>query len=401
MRWGVAIVVAAVLGGGGCASVAHLGLRARGDAGLVFSGTVETRAVRVGSKVGGRVLAVLVEEGAEVAAGQPLIRFEVAELEAESAQAEARVRQQRARLEQLERGARPEELAQARAATETARAGRDAVRNGPRPEEIAQARAALAAAQADMSEAATEAARAERLRATGDISQQQFDAARFRLENQRARLDSQTKQLDLLLNGSRPEDVRAAEERYRQARAAEQLIRAGARREEIAASRAQLAEAEARLAQLRVQLAEGEVRSPSRALVEVVSVRPGDLLQPNQPVAQLLEQDQLWVRIYVPEPQLGLIKVGQRASVKVDTFPDRAFDGAVEQINAQGEFTPRNVQSRDERHHQVFGVKVRVDNREGVIKSGMAADVTLENSNQRSAISGQPERALARLIADR
>jgi multidrug resistance efflux pump len=127
-----------------------------------------------------------------------------------------------------------------------------------------------------------------------------------------------------------------------------------------------------------VQLAEAEVRSPAHALAEVVSVRPGDLLTPNQPVARLLELDQIWVRIYVPEPQLGQVRVGQRARVKVDTFPDRAFDGVVEQINAQGEFTPRNIQSRDERNHQVFGVKIRIDNREGVIKSGMAADVTLE-----------------------
>ena len=105
---------------------------------------------------------------------------------------------------------------------------------------------------------------------------------------------------------------------------------------------------------------------------------PGDLLTANQNVARLLEKDQIYVRVYVPEPQLGLIRVGQKAKLKVDTFPDRFFDGVIEQISTQGEFTPRNVQSRDERNHLVFAVKVRIDNREGKLKAGMAADVTFE-----------------------
>ncbi len=348
------------------------------DTPLLFSGTIETREIRVGSKAGGRVTEVLMQEGQEAQAGQALVRFDIAELVAQRGQAEARIAQQKARLERLLNGPRPEEMAQARAATGTARAGLEAVRNWPRPEEIAQARASLAAAEADAQNAQVAFQRSERLRATGDISQQEFDAAKFRLDNLLARRNAVKDQLQLLLNGSRPEDVRAAEERYAQAQAAEKLVRAGARAEEIQDARAQLAEANARLDQLKVQIAEGEVRAPVHALVESISVRPGDLVTPNQAIARLLESDQIWVRIYVPEPQLGLLKTGQHARIKVDTFPNRNFEGVVEQINAQGEFTPRNVQSRDERNHQVFGVKVRIDNRDGALKSGMAADVTLE-----------------------
>jgi multidrug resistance efflux pump len=343
-----------------------------------FSGTIETREIRVGSKVGGRVVAALVEEGQEVRAGQPLVRFDVAELEAQRMQAEARIEQQQARLERLERGARPEEKAQARAVTETARANLESIRNWPRPEEIEQARASLAAAEAEVNNAEAAFQRAQKLFSTGDISQQEFDAARFRLDNTRARRNAEKKRLDLLLNGSRKEDIRAAEERYRQAQEAERLVLAGPRAEEIADARAQLSEAKARLEQTKVQIAEGEVRAPATAIVEVLPVRPGDLITPNQTIARLLEKDQIYVRIYVPEPQLGLVSVGQKAKIKVDTFADRAFDGVVEQINSQGEFTPRNVQSRDERNHLVFGVKVRIDNREGKLKPGMAADVTLE-----------------------
>ena len=344
----------------------------------VFSGTIETREIRVGSKVGGRIEAVLVEEGQEVVAGQALVRFDVAELQAQKAQAEARVEQQQARLERLLRGARPEEKAQAGAATATAQATLDSIKTWPRPEEVEQARSAVAAAEADLNNATAAFQRVERLRASGDISQQEFDSSKFRLENVRARRDSEKKRLDLLLNGSRKEDIRAAEERFRQAQQAEKLVLAGPRTEEIADARAQLAEAQARLEQIKVQLAEGEVKASAAASVEVLSVRPGDLLTPNQTVARLLEKDQIYVRVFIPEPQLGLVKVGQKAKIKVDTFNDRLFDGVIEQINSQGEFTPRNVQSRDERNHQVFGVKVRIDNREGKLKPGMAADVTLE-----------------------
>jgi multidrug resistance efflux pump len=345
---------------------------------LVFYGTIETQDIKVGSKVGGRVQEVLVKEGQEVEAGQPLVRFDIAELQTQLAQAQARVDQQQAAFGKLERGARPEEKAQARAATEAAKAQLEAVRNWPRPEEIAQARAAVAAAAAEVNNAEASYQRALRLRETGDLSRQDFDAARYRYDNLQAQLKARKEQLELLLNGSRKEDIRAAEERFKQAQEAERLVLAGSRAEDISSARAQLAEARSRVEQIKVQIAEGQVTSPARAVVEVLAVRPGDLLMPHQTVTQLLEKDQIWVRIYVPEPQLGLISLGQRAKIKVDTFNDRTFDGVIEQINSQGEFTPRNIQSRDERNHQVFGIKVRIDNREGKLKSGMAAEVSLQ-----------------------
>jgi multidrug resistance efflux pump len=123
------------------------------------------------------------------------------------------------------------------------------------------------------------------------------------------------------------------------------------------------------------------VRAPSRAVIEVLSVRKGDLVPPNQPVVRMLKADDLWVRVYVPETQLGKVRVGEKAEVSIDAYPDRRFEGEVIQIDAISEFTPRNVQSVDERRYQVFGVKVRVpqpdDPKEQVFKSGMAAEVYL------------------------
>src|SRR5262245_646654 len=279
-------------------SCANGGFGFRKEDPLLFSGTIETREIRVGSKVGGRVTEVLVLEGQETQAGQTIVRFDVAGVEAQRLQAEARIAQQQARLERLERGARPEEKAQARAATETARANLEAVRNWPRPEETEQARASLAAADADLHSAEVSFQRASKLYSTDDASRQEFDAAKFRMDNARARRDAEKKRLDLLLNGSRKEDIRAAQE-------AERLVIAGPRAEEIADARAQLSEAKARLEEIKVQIAEGEVKSPAGAVVEVLPVRPGDLVTPNQTIARLLEKDQIYIRVYVPEPHTG------------------------------------------------------------------------------------------------
>jgi multidrug resistance efflux pump len=350
---------------------------------LRLSGTVEAQEIRVGSKAGGRVAQVLAKEGDWVEAGAPIVRFETDELTTLLEQAEARVDQYRIRWERLTRGAREEEIAIARASSEAAKAGYEAVQTWPRSEEVGQAEAALSASEAELASTRATFTRLERLHRSGDISQQEFDAARFRLDQATARRRLEESRLTLLRNGARPEELRGAAERYQQARETERLVRTGPRSEEIREARAQLAEAEARAAQIRVQLEEGQVTSPVRALVEVLGVRPGDLLQPGQIVARLLEPDQTWVRVYLPEPNLGLVRTGQPVEILVDSLEGRRFPGQIEQINSQGEFTPRNIQSRDERNHQVFGVKVRLLQPDGTLKAGMAADVEIPLSRVR------------------
>lgn len=102
------------------------------------------------------------------------------------------------------------------------------------------------------------------------------------------------------------------------------------------------------------------------------------MIAPNTPVATLLEKDQIYVRIYIPETEIGRVHVGEKADVRVDSFPNTVFDGIVEQINQQAEFLPRNVQTREERVHQVFGVKIRINDPAGKVFAGMAADVKLK-----------------------
>ncbi|HWP42858.1 MAG TPA: efflux RND transporter periplasmic adaptor subunit, partial [Blastocatellia bacterium] len=183
--------------------------------------------------------------------------------------------------------------------------------------------------------------------------------------------------LNLLLAGTRREEIERAERVYEQALANQRLVEKGPRKEDIAAARAQLERARAALAQIETQLAELQVESPADAFVEVMRVRPGDLINPGSPVATLVEVDRLWVRVYVPEPELGHVQLGKDVSIKVDTFPDESFRGRIEQVASRGEFTPRNVQTREERTHQVFAVRVRIENGSNRLRAGMAADVTI------------------------
>jgi HlyD family secretion protein len=108
-----------------------------------------------------------------------------------------------------------------------------------------------------------------------------------------------------------------------------------------------------------------------------VSVRPGDLVQANQPILRVLRADDLWVKVFVPETKLGLIPLNKEVEVRIDSFPDKRLHGVVIQKASISEFTPRNVQSVDERRYQVFAVKVRVDDPQGVLNAGMAAEVTI------------------------
>ena len=138
-----------------------------------------------------------------------------------------------------------------------------------------------------------------------------------------------------------------------------------------------MTEAQARVRELETNLAELEVRAPEPALVEVVAVRPGDLVAANQPIVRVLRTSDLWVKVYVPETELGRVRLHQKVELTVDGYPNRRFVGEVVHVAAESEFTPRNVQSVDERRHQVFGVRVRVEDPQGVFKSGMAAEVVL------------------------
>jgi HlyD family secretion protein len=210
--------------------------------------------------------------------------------------------------------------------------------NGPRPEELATARA-------QFEEAERERKRLLALRDEGIVPRADYDQAATR--------------------------AHVAEQAFRQ-------LERGTRREDVAAARAARAREQGRLEYLRRQKGEAVVSAPADGTIETMDLRPGDLVPANRPVATILEPGQMWVRVYVPEPKVGLVHVGQAASLTVDTFPGRAFKGRVVDVSNQAEYTPRNVQTLDQRSEQVFGVKIELDPAPE-IKPGMAALVRLQS----------------------
>jgi RND family efflux transporter MFP subunit len=209
---------------------------------------------------------------------------------------------------------------------------------------------------------------AAELHAQRDLMVAQIDTAQHDLEAQRAQLDflkaESKRQLELLKTKVvSPSDAERADSA---ARAQEKSIEAFGKR--VVQARAQLAETDAHLAEMRVT-------APGASVLEVLSVKVGDVLSANKEVATLLLPQNLWVRVYVPETWLGFIKVGQQVRLRVDSFGGRDFPGTVEQVSRQAEFTPRNVQTVEDRVKQVFGIKVRIKNDGDQLRAGMSADV--------------------------
>lgn len=226
------------------------------------------------------------------------------------------------------------QIAEQRAAIESARAQLAKAMAGPRPEEIAKAAAVATNDEVDRR-------RLERLFHAGIVPKEQLDDATTKAK-------TSGDDLRILQKGTRPEDIDAA--------------------------RAEADQQQGRLDTLLKQRAETDVKSTVTGIVQSMGLRPGDLVAPNQSVAEILEADQLWVRVYVPETELGLVQVNMPVRVHVDTFPNVWFRGRVGAISSQGEYTPRNVQTKAQRAEQVYGVKVYVDP-DPRLKAGMAADV--------------------------
>jgi HlyD family secretion protein len=293
---------------------------------LEASGTVEATQVDLGFQLPGRLAGVVPREGDEVNVGDTLATLDQSELNARLGSARAQLAAAEARLVELERGSRPEEITSAAAAVDAAREREQ--------------------------EAAAEAARAGRLFQGGAISRQAFDQAETALAVARA--------------------ARV------QAEQALSIAREGPRAETVNAQRAQVQQAGANVEQVEAALEQSVIVSPFGARVTVRHREPGEVVPAGAPVVTLLDPSDRWVRIYVPENQIGRVSVGQAAEVRASTFPDRVYPGEVVFIGDVAEFTPRNVQTPEERTRLVYPVKVRISGDPAFdLKPGIPADVQL------------------------
>ncbi len=346
---------------------------------LVVSGFVEADEIRVGSRVGGRVSHVAVSEGQTVRTGDTLLTIDPFDLQERLAEAAAMAAAARAEHARLSAGFRREEIEQARARRDRAAATLAKLVAGPRSKEIDIAREDVKAAEADVEFAESEYSRIMQLREGASAGRTEVDAAVRSRKASRAQLEAASQRLALLVEGSRQEDVAEARAVFTESEQALKLMESGSRTEDTAAAASRLAAAEARVAEIERQIGELSLESPCDCVVEAVDLQPGDLVSANGPAMSLLDVSKLWVRAYVPESRLGRVRLGQEVRVGVDSFPGEFFPAMVTFIAREAEFTPRNVQTPEERSKQVFRMKVTLSKGHDRLRVGMAADVHLED----------------------
>jgi membrane fusion protein YbhG len=342
-----------------------------------WSGTVEVHQISLGSRAGGRVQKVLVKEGDRVKPGDAIVALEPGDWPAQLQQAQGQLAMMQATLDKLKAGSRPEEIAAARARAATAQAVLQETTAGTRSEELAAAEDRLAAQQVAVVRAQKDAERLHKLAAAGAAVPADVDNADLTVQAAIAQRDAAAHQLDELRHGARREQVAQAAARAAEQRASEQLVTAGSRVEDLRAAEAQVQGAEGKVEQIQTMIGELTIKAPVAARVEALDLRPGDIIAPNQTAATLVEDDQLYVRIYVPETELGHVQVDQRVAIHVDSFPDQAFGGVVQRINSVGEYSPRNLQTADERADQVFATRVGITSGGDRLRAGMAATITV------------------------
>ncbi len=345
------------------------------------SGFVEADEIRVGSRVGGRVAAVLVEEGERVSKGQPLVELEPFDLLERENEAIDRLAVADAEYHRVQDGFRPEEIAQAKARLDQFQAQLDQLENGPRREEIEAARGRLRSAEAQVRLARADYDRTQTAFDRGAITQAEFDNVSQKLEVAEGVLQERTQELALLEAGTREESVREATARVEEARQAWELAKLGYRQEEIDQAKAARDAAEAALEVIRAQKAELTITSPVDGVIEAMNLQTGDLIPAGAPSLSIMDDANLWVRAYVPENRVAL-EVGQKLKVSAAAIGDEQVIGEITFISRQAEFTPSNAQTPEERSKQVFRMKVALPADVQHLRPGMTVDVWLEPAGE-------------------
>jgi len=302
------------------------------------TGYIEATEIRVAPEVGGRVVEMRAVEGARLAAGDVIARLDTADTELALRRAAAEREQVQAQLALLRAGSRPEDIRQAAAQADAARG------------DVAAARAELDAASADLE-------RFENLLRANAGSVKQRDDAKTRKDVAAARLQQ-------------------AQDRARAAADAAAKLRAGARPQEIDAARARVSAVDAQIASLQKALADAVVKAPAGGIVTAKLVDAGELAAPHVPLVVVTDLDHAWANVYVDERIVPQLKIGQPATLVTDA--GQRLNGSVTFISPKAEFTPRNVQTADERSKLVYRVKVTADNRGGVLKPGMPVEAELQ-----------------------
>lgn len=344
---------------------------------IAVSGNIEITEAQVAFKIPGKVEQRLVEEGQHVQRGQLVARLDSEDLEQDLAIREADLQVAVAALEELKAGSRPEEIQAAKAFAQEAEASLKALENGSRPQEIRSAKERVAAAEADADRLGADAKRGAELYASQTISAQEYDKMRLASASATAKVRELRDQLNMIQEGPRKEDIDRARARLEQASAELALIEKGPREEKIRQAEAVVQQARAARALASIRLSYASVTAPLSGIVLSKNLEAGEYVSPGTPVVTLGNLEDAWLRAYINETDLGRVKVGQRAEVFTDSYPGKSYAGRITFISSNAEFTPKTIQTSQERVKLVYRIKIAIENKGMELKPGMPADAVI------------------------
>lgn len=358
---------------------------------LTVSGNIEVTDIQLGFKISGRLDACFVNEGDTVKKGMLLARLEDVDQKSMVSLAKTGLVRAMSVLSELEAGSRPEEIMLSQAKVLQARQMVLELTRGSRIQEIESARsdldtamAAAESAQIQLVQATADYERFSALYKTQSVSQQdheryqtQYEIARKLVTQASSRVHAARQALSLRSEGPRLEQIEKAKAFLAQAEAENALVTAGPRKEKIEQARALVDEAKERLNQAEQQLSYTELFAPMDGVILSRSSEPGEYLNPSTPVVTMGDLANPWLRAYVSETDLGRLRLKDTVKVTTDSFPEKSYDGILTFISSQAEFTPKSVQTFEERVKLMFRIKIGLSNPNGELKPGMPADAAI------------------------
>jgi HlyD family secretion protein len=389
------ILVAAILAAGlAAAGWLWWGRRGATSGSRFVSGNIELTEVRISFPLAGQLAERRVNEGERVKKGQILATLDREQVERNRDRARAAVQAAESRRAQLEaalafqRESVEGQVEQRRAELKQAQALLEEMLAGSRRQEVEQARAAAEAARTEWENAKRDWERAQSLHQSGDIATANWDRLRTRHESADAAWKQARERLALVEEGPRKEDIASARAQVERARAGLRLAEAGRldlRRmeRELETRRAEIEQARAELAAMEAQLADMVATSPIDGVVLVKAAEPGEVLAAGAPVLVVGDLDRPWLRAYITEADLGRVRLGAPAKVTTDSFPGKVYAGRVSFVSSEAEFTPKQIQTSEERVKLVYRIKIDVENPHGELKSNMPADAEIRLDGER------------------
>ncbi len=358
---------------------------------ISISGNIEATDSMLSFNVPGKLLERLVDEGEAVSAGQPIARLDSIDYELLVSQAEANLSLAKAALADLRAGSRSQEIDRAYGQLQQARAVLKEVESGSRSQEIAAAEAQLSQANAALDAAASqlELAKSEKRRYSGlydsgviskseyDRIRTQFDTASSAYDQAEALVESASEALSLRREGATGDQIDQARAAVNQAEAAYSLVKEGPRAETIEQAQARVDIADESLKQAKQRLEYTELLAPFDGIILSKSAEPGEYLNPGAPVVTIGALDKVWLRAYINETDLSRLSLGQAVDVTTDSYPGKKYAGRISFISSEAEFTPKAVQTSEERVKLMYLVKIELDNPAYELKPGMPADCVI------------------------